>query len=67
MSAQVNVRFRCTVAGCDCDAVLPARLVVRDSGEHLYEYTNLCPTCAHRLARHSLVGETTVLTKERRA
>ncbi|HEX9162530.1 MAG TPA: hypothetical protein VF980_12560 [Thermoanaerobaculia bacterium] len=47
--------------------MLPARLVVRASGEHLYEYTNRCPACGHRLARHSLVSETAASPGERRA
>jgi hypothetical protein len=50
--AQVNVRFHCTIEGCECETVVPARVVVRSGGHHLFEHTNKCPTCGHKLARH---------------
>ena len=58
MPATVNIHFGCTVTGCNCaEAIVAAQVITRADGSVLYEYTNRCPNCGHKLSNHKMTEQ----------
>jgi hypothetical protein len=58
MAGHVNIHFRCTVLDCECgEAIVAAQVVTRADGTIMYEYTNRCPRCAHKLSAHKMTEQ----------
>jgi hypothetical protein len=58
MAGHVNIHFRCTVLDCGCgEVIVPAQVVTRVDGTVMYEYTNRCPKCSHKLSVHQMTDQ----------
>ena len=55
MSGHVNIHFVCAMENCECgETIVPAQVVTRADGTIMYEYTNRCPKCHHKLTAHRM-------------
>jgi hypothetical protein len=58
MTGHVNIHFRCTALDCGCgEVIVVAQVVTRTDGTVLYEHTNRCPKCAHKMSAHKMTDQ----------